>query len=170
MPVLRRTPAVLRALLADLPSAWTDASEGPGTWTPCDIVGHLIHGERTDWMPRVEHILLHGDAVVFPVFDREAMFTASKDRSLQKLLDTFAQLRAANLARLRRDPCRRRTSQHRRGTGCLALAMMRHPRFGRTRGRACAWAPGFTSQWSGVYLCSVGEPRPDSTLTPEAVP
>src|SRR6185369_4057458 len=60
----------------------------------------LIHGERTDWIPRVEHILQHGDAVPFPVFDREAMFAESKGRSLEELLDTFAQLRAASLSRL----------------------------------------------------------------------
>jgi len=66
LPVLRRTPAVLRALLVDLPGPWIDATEGPGTWSPFDVVGHLIHGERTDWVPRVEHMLLHGDAVPFP--------------------------------------------------------------------------------------------------------
>jgi hypothetical protein len=100
LPVLRRTPAVLRTWLAELPASWTDANEGPGTWSPFDIVGHLIHGERTDWLPRIEHILQHGEAVTFPVFDREAMFTASRGRSLAELLDTFADLRAANLSRL----------------------------------------------------------------------
>ena len=81
LPVLRRTPAVLRSLLLDLPDPWIEATEGPGTWSPFDVVGHLIHGERTDWTPRVEHILRHGDAVVFPAFDREAMFAASRDVS-----------------------------------------------------------------------------------------
>ena len=100
LPVLRRTPAVLRALLTELPAAWTDATEGPGTWSPFDVVGHLIHGERANWMPRIEHILRHGDAVRFPVFDREAMFTASKGLSLGELLDTFDRLRAESLARL----------------------------------------------------------------------
>src|SRR5437870_203294 len=100
LPVLRRTPGVLHALLTDVPSTWTDATEGPGTWSPFDVVGHLIHGERTDWVPRVEHMLQHGDAVAFPVFDREAMFTASKGLSLGELLDTFDRLRGESLARL----------------------------------------------------------------------
>jgi hypothetical protein len=98
--VLRRTPSVLTTLLVDLPPAWTHATEGPGTWSAFDVVGHLIHGERTDWMPRVEHILRHGDAVPFPAFDREAMFTASEGRSLPELLDTFGALRADSLSQL----------------------------------------------------------------------
>jgi hypothetical protein len=64
------------ALLRRLPEGWITANEGGETWSPFDVVGHLIHGERTDWVPRVEHILRHGDAVPFPAFDREAMFTA----------------------------------------------------------------------------------------------
>lgn len=78
LPVLRRTPAVLRDLLLDLPGPWTEAVEGPGTWSPFDVVGHLIHGDRTDWLPRIEHMLRHGDPVPFARFDREAMFAASK--------------------------------------------------------------------------------------------
>jgi len=100
LPVLRRTPSVLADLLADLPSSWTDAVEGSNTWSPFDVVGHLIHGERTDWVPRVEHLLRHGDAVPFPPFDREAMFAASQGRSLGELLDTFAGLRTDSLNRL----------------------------------------------------------------------
>ena len=100
LPVLQRTPGTLRALLQDLPPAWTDVTEGPGTWSPFDVVGHLIHGERTDWVPRVEHILRHGDAVPFPAFDREAMFAASRGRPLAELLDTFDRLRTDSLARL----------------------------------------------------------------------
>jgi len=100
LPVLGRTPGTLRALLQDLPAAWTGATEGPNTWSPFDVVGHLIHGERTNWVPRVEHILRHGDAVPFPAFDREAMFTASTGRSLGELLDTFDRLRTESLARL----------------------------------------------------------------------
>ncbi len=99
-PVLVRTPAVLRALLADLPADWTHATEGPGTWSPFDVAGHLIHGERTNWIPRVEHILQHGERVELPVFDREAMFTASRGRSLDELLDTFDRLRAESVRRL----------------------------------------------------------------------
>ena len=100
LPLLRRTPAVLTELLGGLPGRWTDAVEGPGTWSPFDVVGHLIHGERTDWIPRVEHMLRHGDEVPFPPFDREAMFAASRGLSLDQLLDTFGELRAANLDRL----------------------------------------------------------------------
>jgi hypothetical protein len=100
LPVLRRTPAVVRDLLLDLPERWTHAREGPGTRSPFDVVGHLIHGERTDWVPRVEHILRHGDGVPFPSFDREAMFTASQALSLAELLDTFGRLRSQNLERL----------------------------------------------------------------------
>jgi len=100
VPVLRRTPAVVRELLAGLPDEWTGSTEGPGTWSPFDIVGHLIHGERTDWVPRVEHILRHGESVAFPPFDREAMFAASRGQSLSALLNTFAALREENLERL----------------------------------------------------------------------
>lgn len=100
LPVLRRTPGVLRSLLSELPATWTDATEGPGTWSPFDVLGHLIHGERTDWVPRIEHILWHGDAVSLPSFDREAMFAASKGLSLPGLLDTFERLRGESLARV----------------------------------------------------------------------
>jgi hypothetical protein len=82
LPVLTRTPSVLADLLADLPSSWTDAVEGPNTWSPFDVVGHLIHGERTDRVPRIEHLLRHSDAIPFPPFDREAMFAASQGKSL----------------------------------------------------------------------------------------
>lgn len=102
LPVLTRTPATLRALLQDLPSTWTEATEGPGTWSPYDVLGHLIHGERTDWMPRVEHMLEHGDRVMFPAFDREAMFEASRGLTLGELLDSFDRLRTASLDHLRR--------------------------------------------------------------------
>jgi len=100
LPVLERTPAVLRALLGDLPGPWIEATEGPSTWSPFDVVGHLIHADRTDWIPRVEHLLRHGEALAFPPFDREAMFAASRGRSLDELLDTFDRLRAESLDRL----------------------------------------------------------------------
>lgn len=102
VPVLQRTPRVVRELLRDLPPDWTSATEGASTWSPFDVVGHLIHGERTDWMPRVEHILKNGDAVVFPTFDREAMFTASKGLTIGDLLETFDRLRGESLDRLNR--------------------------------------------------------------------
>ncbi len=100
LPVLRRTPGVLRELLDDLPEPWTAADEGPDTWSPYDVVGHLIHGERTDWVPRIEHLLRHGDAVAFPPFDREAMFAASQGQTLTELLATFDQLRTRSLTRI----------------------------------------------------------------------
>lgn len=83
LPVLRRTPEVLRALLAGLPETWTTADDGPETWSPFDVVGHLIHGERTDWTARAAHILRHGDAVSFPPFDREAMKDTSLGSSME---------------------------------------------------------------------------------------
>jgi uncharacterized damage-inducible protein DinB len=100
VPVLRATPSVLRAWLADLPDTWTRTNEGPETWSPFDIVGHLIHGERTDWIPRLELILAYGDSRAFTPFDRFAQFRDSKGKTLAELLDTFAELRHSNLARL----------------------------------------------------------------------
>lgn len=100
LPILRSTPAVLRSWLWDLPDMWTKANEGPDTWSPYDIVGHLIHGERTDWIPRVELLLAHGETRLFSPFDRYAQFEASRGKTLHDLLDTFAGLRAANLIHL----------------------------------------------------------------------
>jgi hypothetical protein len=101
LPVLERTPRVLHALLGGLPEGWVRATEGPDTWSPFDVVGHLIHGERTDWMVRAEIIVREGEARVFPPFDRVAMLEASRGRPLAELLVTFAELRAGNLDRLR---------------------------------------------------------------------
>ena len=99
--VLRRTPATLRAMLIDLPSEWTAATEGPETWSPYDIVGHLIHGERTDWIPRAKIILAQGVNRRFEPYDRFAQFRESKGKSLAQLLDEFEELRADNLMILR---------------------------------------------------------------------
>ena len=98
--LLARTPAVLDAWLRDMPEAWTSVTEGPSTWSAFDVLGHLIHGERTDWMPRVRHLLEHGDAVPFPAFDRFAQFEASRGRTLAALLDDFRVARAESLAAL----------------------------------------------------------------------
>jgi hypothetical protein len=98
LAVLERTPHALRALLTGLPVAWIGATEGPETWSPYDIVGHLIHGERTDWVPRAEIILAQGEDRSFAPFDRFAQFRESEGKSLIQLLDTFGQLRTANLA------------------------------------------------------------------------
>ena len=100
VPILRATPRVLNAWLADLPEGWTSSNEGAETWSPYDIVGHLIHGERTDWIPRTELILAHGDSRPFVPFDRFAQVRDSRGKSLRELLDTFADLRRENVARL----------------------------------------------------------------------
>ncbi|MBL8733024.1 MAG: DinB family protein [Planctomycetes bacterium] len=97
--LLRRTPRQLDAWLRDLPAAWLDADEGPGTWRPRDVVGHLIAGERTDWMARVHHLLRHGDVVAFAPFDREAQFK-EPPRALGPMLDEFAARRAQNVDEL----------------------------------------------------------------------
>jgi hypothetical protein len=96
--VLERTPHTLRAMLAGLPPAWTDASEGPETWSPYVIVGHLIHGERTDWVPRAQLILAQGASRRFTPYDRFAQLRESRGKQLAELLGEFAQLRADNLA------------------------------------------------------------------------
>ena len=98
--ILGSTPATLAALVGDLPDDFVRATEGPGTWSPYDIVGHLIHGEKTDWLPRARLILSTGESVAFAPFDREAQFRDSSGRSLRDLLTEFAQLRAANLREL----------------------------------------------------------------------
>ena len=99
--VLTRTPAVLSALLSGLSPEWAEATEGPDTWSPYVVVGHLIHGERTDWIPRAQIILAQGASVRFTPYDRFAQFHESEGKRLEELLDEFATLRAANLATLR---------------------------------------------------------------------
>jgi hypothetical protein len=101
LSVLTRTPATLDALLRDLPEAWTAATEGPGTWSPYVVIGHLVHGEKADWMPRLAIILEHGPGRPFDSFDREAQFSESQGRSLSSLLDEFSTLRRDGLTRLR---------------------------------------------------------------------
>jgi len=96
--LLERTPPTLTALLRDLPDAWTRANEGGETFSPYDVVGHLIHGEQTDWMVRARIILEHGEARPFDRYDRFAQRRES--RPLGVLLDEFARLRAENLASL----------------------------------------------------------------------
>jgi DinB family protein len=100
LAVLETTPPTLSTLLSGLASVWVFATEGEGTWSPFDVLGHLIHGERTDWIPRTRHILA-GDARPFEPFDRTAMLAESRGKGLNELLETFAQLRAENLAELR---------------------------------------------------------------------
>jgi len=98
--VLTRTPATVDALLRGLSNTWVRGNEGKNTWSPFDIVGHLIFGERTDWMPRVRMILENGEGRAFDPFDRFAQFQESQGKSLEQLLDDFAQLRRENLAAL----------------------------------------------------------------------
>lgn len=100
LAVLRRTPGALRALLDGLPVAWTEATEGPDTWSPYVVIGHLIHGERTDWIPRARIILAQGETRRFEPYDRFAQFRESGGKTMTTLLDEFAALRAANLATL----------------------------------------------------------------------
>jgi DinB superfamily len=98
--ILSRTPATLDALLSGLPDGWIAANEGGKTWSPFDVVGHLIHGERTDWMPRARMILERGEAHAFDKFDRFAQFAMSEGRTLASLIDEFAVLRQENLREL----------------------------------------------------------------------
>ena len=99
--LLARTPAALDALLRDLPQEWTRRNEGGNTFSAFDVLGHLIHGERTDWMPRARMILEFGESRAFTPFDRRAQERESEGKSLAELLDEFARLRAENLAELR---------------------------------------------------------------------
>lgn len=95
--ILSRTPATLNALLRGLPGPWVYCNEGKDTWSAFDILGHLICGERTDWMPRARIILEHGEARPFDPFDRFAQARESQGKSLEQLLDEFARLRSENL-------------------------------------------------------------------------
>lgn len=100
-PVLSRTPATLDALLRGLPEPWTTATEGPDTWSPHAVVAHLIHCEKTNWMPRVASILEDGSGAPLPAFDRNGHLRGGLEEPLPVLLDTFAALRRDSLERLR---------------------------------------------------------------------
>jgi hypothetical protein len=95
--ILERTPDVLKSMLSGLSSEWTLANEGDGTWSAYDVIGHLIHGERTDWIPRAKVILSGKDNRQFTPFDRFAQFSESREKSLQELLSEFELLRKENL-------------------------------------------------------------------------
>ena len=99
--LLERTPATLAALLADLPDEWTRANEGPETFSPYDVVGHLIHGEKTDWIPRARIVLELGESRPFDRYDRFAQSRDSAGMSLGELLEEFAARRRENLEILR---------------------------------------------------------------------
>ena len=119
--LLRRTPVVMRALLQDMPAAWLTCDEGPDTFSPIDVIGHLIHGEKTDWIPRARIILAQGPDRRFEPFDRFAHQRDSGGRPLEELLDEFDDLRSRNLAQL---------EGWRLGDRELALEG-EHPAFGR---------------------------------------
>jgi hypothetical protein len=120
MSLLSRTPAALDALLRDLPEAWTLRDEGENTWSVFDVVGHLIDGERVNWMPRARMVLQSGERATFVPFDREGHLREGQDKSLGQLLDEFARLRSENLRELRGLDLRQEDLE-RRG---------RHPAFG----------------------------------------
>jgi uncharacterized damage-inducible protein DinB len=101
MAALSRTPAALKMMLNDLPRNWVENNEGPETWSPYDVIGHLVHCERTDWIPRAKIILEHGEARPFDPLDRFAQFEESKGKTLGELLEEFASLRERSLATLR---------------------------------------------------------------------
>ncbi|MBV9101524.1 MAG: DinB family protein [Candidatus Dormibacteraeota bacterium] len=98
--VLRSTPQVLDALLTDASDDWVMRDEGPATWSPWQVVGHMTHIEETDWIDRTRMILEHGTERPFEPVDREAGFTRFAGWSVQDLLSRFASLRAANLKEL----------------------------------------------------------------------
>ena len=99
--LLARTPATLHAFLRHLPESWTRSNEAAKTWSVFDILGHLIHGERTDWMPRAKMILQFGESKAFEPFDRWAQERESQGKTLAQLLDEFTSLRSENLNDLR---------------------------------------------------------------------
>ena len=100
MAILRRTPTVLDDWLRGLSDDWVMENEGPETFSPYDVVGHLVHGEKADWIGRARIILAEGESRAFDPFDRFAMYEESKGKTLSDLLDEFAALRAENLATL----------------------------------------------------------------------
>ena len=98
--ILRKTPATLTAMVAGIPEAWLKCNEGSGTWSIYDIVGHLIHGELTDWIPRARIIMERGEKQAFEPFDRFAQFREDQSRPINALLEQFAFMRAENVTLL----------------------------------------------------------------------
>ncbi|MAL59750.1 MAG: hypothetical protein CMC14_06875 [Flavobacteriaceae bacterium] len=99
--ILERTPKVMKNLLLGLSEDWTHRNEGKDTWSPYDVIGHLVHGEKTDWMPRLEIVLSDSEIQTFTPYDRFAQFEMSKGKSLEELLREFETLRNENLNTLR---------------------------------------------------------------------
>ena len=100
LPILERTPQVVSSMVKNLPDSWIFKNEGGETWTVYDVIGHYIHGEKTDWIPRMNIILGEGDKHFVP-FDRFAQFKDSKGKTLDELLEEFARLRTENVQKLR---------------------------------------------------------------------
>jgi hypothetical protein len=98
--LLARTPGVLNVLLRGMPDAWTMRDEGEGTWTPVDVVAHLIHAERENWIPRARIILESGESRPFPPFNREGSLQEFRNKPVEELLDEFARTRAQSLDEL----------------------------------------------------------------------
>lgn len=121
LEILERTPRVVAQMLQNLSASWVTQNEGPETWSPFDIVGHFIHGEKTDWIPRMEIILSDRSDKTFDQFDRFAQFQNSKDKSLKALLDEFKILRNKNIDYLK---SKRLTNED-------LLKEGRHPDFGK---------------------------------------
>ena len=99
--ILERTPAVFKALFYELDANWATINEGPRTWSAYDILGHLIHGEQTDWIPRAEIILCDGYNKTFEPFDRFAQEKLSQGKTMEDLLEEFASLRESSLNQLK---------------------------------------------------------------------
>lgn len=95
--ILKRTPSVLKAQLSGLSDEWLMGNEGPETFSPYDVIGHLVHGELTDWKARIDRILTEGNRKAFDLFDRFAMYTESKGKTIDDLLSEFEKLRNENL-------------------------------------------------------------------------
>ena len=121
LKILQRTPAVLRNWLDGLDACWTENNYGNETFSPFDVVGHLLHGERTDWMARVELILEHGETRAFVPWDRYAMYQESQGKTMVQLLDEFETARHQNLIKL---DLKQIKNEDLRRTGT-------HPSFGR---------------------------------------
>lgn len=99
--ILSQTPATVKSLLGNLSDEWVKKTSDSENWSPFDIVGHLIHGEETDWIPRAEIILAQGENPIFEPFDRYAQFEKSKGKTLNELIEVFAASRANSLETLR---------------------------------------------------------------------
>jgi DinB superfamily len=99
--LLNRTPRVLNESLHGLPKTWIESNEGENTWSPFDVVGHLIYGEQVNWIPRAKMILEFGEEKVFEPFDRFAQFEASKGKTIEQLLEEFEVIRQENIRTLK---------------------------------------------------------------------